>query len=89
MKTIILQNKTRTSASGDTWTIETVGPDGPTKDGLKEAIRVLEHHPAKAARRSLLDMLALVEESGLEVKFTEHFLDANDLDCWLFLLQGR
>ena len=89
MNTIILQNKTRAQSDGNTWTIETVGPDGSTKDGLKDAIRGLEHHPAKAARRSLLDMLALIEGSGLEVKYTEHFLDDNKEDCWLFLLQGR
>ena len=88
MKTIILQNKTRVSPNGTTWTIEAIG-DGGAKDELKEAIRGLEHHPASAARRSLVDMLALIEGSGLEVKFTEHFVDENKEDCWLFLLQGR
>ena len=89
MKTIILQNKTRAQGDGTTWTIEAVGPDGAAKDALKDAIRDLEFHPAKAARRSLIDMLALIEGSGLEIQYTEHFLDENKEDCWLFLLQGR
>ena len=89
MKTIVLQNKTRVSGGATKWTIETIGPDGAAKDGLKEAIRALEHHPAKAARRSLIDMMALIEGSRLEIKFTEHFLDENGADCWLFILQGR
>lgn len=89
MKTIILQNKTRAQSDGNTWTIEAVGPDGAAKEALKEAIRTLEHHPAKAARRSLIDMLAVIEGSGMEIKYTEHFLDENKEDCWLFLLQGR
>lgn len=89
MKTIVLQNKTRETNDGQTWSIEAVGPDGPAKDQLKEAIRGLQYHPAKAARRSLIDMMALIEESGMEIKYSEHFLDENEGDCWLFILQGR
>ncbi len=89
MKTVILQNKTRVSNDATAWSIEVIGSDGDTKNGLKDAIRALAHHPAKAARRSLMDMMALIEESRLEIKYTEHFIDGNDADCWMFILQGR
>ena len=89
MKTLVLQNKTRSASDGTKWSIEVIGPDGPAKDELKDGIRGLDHHPAKASRRSLLDMMTLIQDSGLEIKFSEHFLDDNEADCWLFILQGR
>ena len=61
MHTLLLQNKPRAGSSGNTWSIEVIGQDSAVKTAVKEAIRNLEYHPAKAARRSLIDMLTLIE----------------------------
>jgi hypothetical protein len=88
MHTLILQNKPRKSSSGNSWTIEVIGGDSAAKDMLRGAIRELEHHPAKAARRSLIDMLSLIEQYNFEIKFTEHYYTGDDLEGWTFVLQG-
>ena len=84
MQTIILRNKFRAGSSGKTWSLEVLG-DGPGKEALKQSISELEHHPAKAARRSLIDMLALIEAHGFQIRHTEH--NDSDAETWLFLLQ--
>jgi hypothetical protein len=88
MKTLILQCDPRKATAGNTWTLEVIGPDGPAKDEMKEAIRTLEHHPAKAARRSLIDAFSLIQQFGYEIKFTEHYYE-EELEAWSFILQKR
>ena len=85
MQTIILSNKFREASSGNTWSIEVIG-DSPCKDALKKAISELEFHPAKAARRSLIDMLTLIESNSFQIQYTEHNDDPNT-ETWLFVLQ--
>ena len=88
MHTLILQNKPRAGSAGNTWTIEVLGGDSAAKDALRQAVRDLEHHPAKAARRSLIDMLTLIENFNYEIKHTEHYYNDDDLEGWTFILQG-
>ncbi len=88
MHTLLLQNKPRAGSSGNTWSIEVIGQDSAVKTAVKEAIRNLEYHPAKAARRSLIDMLTLIENFNFEIKYTEHFYTDDNLEGWSFILQG-
>lgn len=85
MQTIILSNKFREANSGNTWSIEVVG-DSACKDVLRQAIGELEYHPAKAARRSLIDMLTLIENHSFQIQYTEHNDDPK-AETWLFVLQ--
>jgi hypothetical protein len=87
MYTVILQNKPRLTARGNSWTIEVVG-ESPIKKALRQSISELEHHPARAARRSLIDMLGLIEQHRLKIRHTEHFYTDDDLEGWTFILQG-
>ena len=87
MNTIILQNKPRKTSQGSTYMIEVIG-DSPIKESIKESIAQLPHHPAKAPRRSIIDMLSLVERHNMQIRFTEHFYTDDDLEGWLFVLQG-
>lgn len=87
MHTLILKINARKGTKGNTFTIEAVG-SGPVKDAMREAIRGLEHHPAKTPRRALIDTLALIESHNFQIRHTEHTTDENDLEEWLFLLQG-
>lgn len=88
MHTLLLQNKPRAGSSGNTWSIEVIGQDSAVRTAVKEAIRSLEHPPAKAARRSLIDMLTLIENFNFEIKYTEHFYTDDNLEGWSFILQG-
>ncbi len=88
MHTLLLQNKPRAGSSGNTWSIEVIGQDSAVKTAVKEAVRSLEHHPAKAARRSLIDLLTLIENFNFEIKYTEHFYTDDNLEGWSFILQG-
>ena len=84
MQTIILRNKFRESSRGNSWSIELIG-DSACKDAVKQSISELEHHPAKAARRSLIDMLSLIEMHGFQVRHAE--CSESDNETWSFLLQ--
>ena len=89
MSTLVIESKPRQSSSGNSWRIDVFGPDDRTKDDLKTAIGALEHHPAKAVRRSLIDILALIDQFKLEIKYTEHSeADNEELESWLFIVQG-
>ena len=85
MQTIILRNRFREGSSSKTWSIEVLG-ESACKEALKQSIGELEYHPAKAARRSLIDMLTLIEEYGFQIRHTEHNDDQKS-ETWLFLLQ--
>ncbi len=87
MNTLILRNSARQAATGNTWTIEVIG-EGPDKDALQEAIRALEHHPARASRRSIIDMLSLIERFNYRIRHVEHRDPENGLETWTFVLQG-
>jgi hypothetical protein len=87
MHTVVLRNRPRKGSSGATFTIEVVG-DSPVKDAVQQSIRDLEHHPAKAARRSLIDMLSIIEKHNFQIRFTEHSKTEDDMEAWLFVLQG-
>lgn len=87
MHTVMLRNIIRKTSSGTSYTIEVVG-DSPIKDAVKESIRGLEHHPAPAERRSLIDMLSIIEKHNFQIRYTEHFKTDDDLEGWLFILQG-
>jgi hypothetical protein len=88
MQTILLQSKPRKGSDGKvSISIEAVG-DSLVQDAIKEAIRGLEHHPASVARRSLIDMMALIERFNLQIRYTEHYYTPDDLEAWMFILQG-
>jgi len=88
MHTILLQSKPRKDSAGKvSIMIEAIG-ENAVQDAIQKAIAQLEHHPAKVARRSLLDMLALIERFNLQIRYTEHFFTADDLEAWIFILQG-
>lgn len=87
MHTVVLRSIPRKRSSGDVFTIEVVG-DSPVKDAVKESIRALEHHPAKVSRRSLIDMLHIIEKHNFQIRYTEHYFTEDDLETWLFVLQG-
>lgn len=88
MSTLIIESKPRKMAAGNSWRIDVVGPDGRAKDDLKEAIKELEYHPAKAAQRSLIDIMSLIDKFRLDVKYVEHHEEEGQLESWLFLVQG-
>lgn len=87
MHTILLQNKPRKTSQGNTFTIEAIG-DSPAKAAMEQSIGELEHHPAKASRRSLIDMLALIEKHNMQIRYTEHIYTDDNLEGWMFILQG-
>ena len=87
MHTIVLRNTPRKKAAGATFTIEVIG-DSPVKEAVKQSIRELQYHPAKAARRSLIDMLNIIEKYNFQIRYTEHYYPEDDLEAWLFVLQG-
>ena len=62
MQTIMLRSNARKGSSGNSFTIEVLG-ESPIKDDVRAAIQALEHHPAKASRRALIDMLGLIRNS--------------------------
>ena len=73
MHTVLLQSKPRKDTKGKvSISLEALG-DNDVKDAMREAIRNLEHHPARVARRSLIDMLALIEKFNLQIRYTEHY----------------
>ena len=86
MNTIILHSKPRKSGNEVTYTIDVIG-DSAIKDAMRESIKALQYHPAKASRRSLIDVLSLIEKHRLEIRHTEHYFE-EDTENWLFILQG-
>ena len=86
MQTIMLRSNARKGSSGNTFTIEVLG-ESPIKDDVRAAIQALEHHPAKASRRVLIDLLGLIEKFNFRICFTERTED-DDLEEWTFILQG-
>ena len=88
MQTILLQSRPRKSSDGKvSISIEALG-DSPIKDAVKEAIRGLEHHPASVSRRTLIDMMSLIERFNFKIAYTEHYYTDDDLEAWMFILQG-
>lgn len=88
MQTVLLQSKPRKDAKGKvSITIEAMG-DNDIKDNIRTAIRDLEHHPARVSRRSLIDMMSLIDRFNLQIKYTEHYFTEDDLEAWIFILQG-
>jgi hypothetical protein len=88
MHTVLLQSKPRKDAGGQvSITIEALG-ESPLQEALKGAIGALEHHPARVSRRTIIDMLALIERFNLRIVHTEHNITDDDLESWLFILQG-
>ncbi|MFZ0546517.1 MAG: hypothetical protein WAM60_13815 [Candidatus Promineifilaceae bacterium] len=88
MHTILLQSKPRKDGSGKvSFTIEALG-ESPIQDAVKEAIKGLEHHPAVVSRRSLLDVMALIERFNFQIRYTEHYFTEDNLEGWMFILQG-
>lgn len=87
MHTIMLRNRPRKGSSGNSFIIQVVG-DSPVKADVQAAIQELEHHPAKASQRSLIDMLGLIERFNFKICYTEHTTTEDDLEAWSFILQG-
>jgi hypothetical protein len=88
MHTIVLQSKPRKGTDGKvSISIEALG-ESPIQESVKEAIRALEHHPASVSRRTLIDMLALIDRFNFKIVYTEHFFTEGDLEAWIFILQG-
>jgi hypothetical protein len=88
MDTLILRNNARQSGSSYQYSIEVLGGDSKTKDALQEAIRGLEHHPARAPRRSIIDMLTLIQSQRLQIKHVERTTGEEGTETWLFVLQA-
>ena len=87
MHTILLKNNARKGSDNRTkFSIDVLG-DSPVKDAVKESIRNLEHHPAAAARRSLIDMLGLIEAHNFRICHAER-LESDGAETWQFVLQG-
>ncbi|MCA9901751.1 MAG: hypothetical protein H6654_17505 [Ardenticatenaceae bacterium] len=86
MQTVMLRSNARKGTSGNTFTIEVIG-ESAIKDDVRAAIQALEHHPAKASRRVLIDMLGLIEKFNFQIRYTERTED-DDLEEWSFILQG-
>ena len=87
MHTIMLRNNARKSVDGQVkFSIEVLG-NSPVKEPVKESIKNLEHYPAVAARRSLIDMLSLIEQHNLQIRFAERMEDEGQ-ETWQFILQG-
>ena len=86
MNTIILEMKPRKASTGTTYTIDVIG-NSVIKDDIRASIQDLEYHPAKASRRSLIDMLGIIEKHRLNIRHTEHYFE-DDVEHWLFVLQG-
>lgn len=86
MSTFVIESKPRKMTTGTNWRIDVVGPDGPAKDRLEEAIKGLDQHPAKAARRSLTDILGLIDQFKYQIKYVEHA--EGELESWIFVVQN-
>lgn len=87
MHTLILQNRGREGSNGKSFTIQVLG-DSPAKDAVMDSVRALEHHPAKAERRSLIDMLSIIEKHNFRICHAERGENEEGLEEWLFILQG-
>lgn len=87
MHTIVLRSNPRKGSSGLSVSIEVIG-DSPVKEGVRQSIRELEHHPAKATRRALIDMLNLIEKHNFRIRHAERSETDDGLESWLFVLQG-
>ena len=86
MNTLILRNRPRKSGDNVNYSIEIIG-DSAIKDDIRESIRALEYHPAKASRRNIIDMMALIEKHKLNIRYTEHYFE-EEIEHWMFVLQG-
>ena len=86
MQTVMLRSNARKGSSGNTFTIEVLG-ESAIKEDVRAAIKALEHHPAKASRRTLIDMLGLIEKFNFQIRYTERTED-DGLEEWTFILQG-
>ena len=86
MQTIMLRSNGRKGSSGNSFTIEVIG-ESTVKDDVRAAIQALEHHPAKVSRRTLIDMLGLIEKFNFQIRYTERTED-DGLEEWTFILQG-
>ncbi len=87
MHTLILRNKPRKSPRGERYTIVVVG-DSQIKTTVQKSIQELDQHPAHDAQRSLIDMLGLIERHNFQIRHTEHAYTEENLETWLFVLQG-
>lgn len=88
MHTIMLRNNARKGSDGKlSFSIEVLG-DSPVKETVKAAINALEHHPAVAARRSIIDMLNLIEMHNFQIRYTERAVSEEGVETWQFILQG-
>jgi len=87
MHTIVLRSIPRKSSTGNIFRIEALG-DSPVRDAVKQSIQELQHHPARVSRRSLIDMLSIIEKHNFQIRYTEHYFTEDDLEAWLFVLQG-
>lgn len=88
MYTIMLRNNARKGSDGKhSFSIEVLG-DSLVKDAVKESINALEHHPAVASRRSIIDMLNLIEKHSFQIRYTERMVNEEGVETWQFILQG-
>ncbi|MCA9958362.1 MAG: hypothetical protein R3E31_06190 [Chloroflexota bacterium] len=88
MHTIMLRNNVRKTSDGkSSFSIEVLG-DSPVKDDVKASINALEHHPAIAARRSIIDMLTIIEKHNFQIRYTERSENEDGAETWQFILQG-
>ncbi len=86
MRTVMLRSNARKTSSGNSFTIEVLG-DSDIKDDIKASIAALEHHPSRAPRRTIIDMLNIIEKHRMAIRFTEHGETEDGLETWTFILQ--
>jgi len=87
MHTVILKNTARKTAKGKSYSIQVVG-NSPVKTDVMQSVPDLENHPAPSSQRSLVDMLNLIEKHNFRICHTEHTRTEDNLETWLFVLQG-
>ncbi|MBN1954160.1 MAG: hypothetical protein JW900_03820 [Anaerolineae bacterium] len=97
MHTLILRNKLHGQSARDVaagaspaslkYSIEVLG-ESEVKDQVQQSIRELKVHPA-GERRTLLDMLAIIDQHRLEICHAEHEQTEQGVETWTFVLQKR
>lgn len=87
MQTVMLRSKVRKSADSTSFIIEALG-ESAVQEKLKDAIRDLEYHPARVARRTIIDMMSLIEAHNLQIRYAERQEEEEGQETWTFILQG-
>lgn len=86
MNTLVIRTKPRKAPTGLRVTFDVIGT-GACADQFKADIRELEHYPAKATRRALIDLVGLIDKQNLRVCSAQQGEDDGQ-ETWTFVVQG-